>query len=134
MIGTIDQAAMQLRTVALAAYTQELTYSDADGVDLTLAIEDEIIDASNGLATRVVNGLTGILARSSSAGCSEPTRVIISDEPTAWADKRSCRQCQGPLPISRFGVSPPESIFAFQAERSQPQSLIKGEVAASSMR
>jgi hypothetical protein len=44
MIGTIDQAAMQLRTVALAAYTQELTYSDADGVDLTLAIEDEIID------------------------------------------------------------------------------------------
>jgi hypothetical protein len=28
MIGTIDQAALQFRKVALAAYTQESTYSD----------------------------------------------------------------------------------------------------------
>jgi len=44
MIGTIDQAALQLRTVAQAAYTQESTYSYDDGADLTLAIEDEIIE------------------------------------------------------------------------------------------
>jgi hypothetical protein len=37
MIGTIDQAALQLRTVARAAYAQESTYSDDDGADLTLA-------------------------------------------------------------------------------------------------
>jgi len=27
-----------------------------------------------------------ILASRSSAGCSEPTRVILSDEPTVWVD------------------------------------------------
>jgi hypothetical protein len=35
MIGTIDQAAVQLRTVAQAAYAQEPTYSDDDGASLT---------------------------------------------------------------------------------------------------
>jgi hypothetical protein len=44
MIGTIDQAALQLRTVAQAAYTQESTYSYDDGADLTLVIADEIIE------------------------------------------------------------------------------------------
>ena len=104
MIGTIDQAALQLRTVAQAAFTQESTYS-ADGADLTLAIEDEIIDASNGLATRVVNDLIGDYPRQPLIrwlfGTNARDLIRRGDNlGRCLADKRSCRQCQGLCHIS----------------------------------
>ena len=86
MIGTIDQAALQLRSVAQAAYTQESTYSYDDDADLTLAIEDEIIDAfflqgrlcfsartttdrGSYRALRLVFQILGIVGRVSLQGC-----------------------------------------------------------------
>jgi hypothetical protein len=139
MIGTIDQAALQLRTVARAAYTQESTYSDDDGADLTLAIEDEIIDASNGLATRVVNGLTGDFPHQPLirwlVGTNARDLIRRADSlGRCLADKRSCRQCQGLCQYLDLASHHMNPSLPFKWKRSQPQCLIKGEVAASSMR
>jgi len=110
---------------ALLAYAQESANTDNDGADLALAIENEIVDVADGLAGRVVNGLTDKYP-------GEPLVVwLLGDERhhrtgrartlgQRLAGKWSCSQCQSPgqsHDLTSHRRSPSLFVFGAQPER-----------------
>jgi hypothetical protein len=98
-LADVERQRIKRNTDALLAHAQEPANADDDGADLTLAVENEILDIADGLASRVVHGLAdehageplvGWLLRDEARGRPSGARMLGQ----RLAERRSCGQSQ----------------------------------------